>query len=497
MSTTTTPTSSDPKSDQRQLDHSLATGLAWTAAAKWSAQVLSWASTLIVARLLAPDDYGIIGMAAVYLGVVQIISEFGLSTVIVQRELPAEQISRINGISLLIGLAMFAVSAAAAPLIAMFFREPPVRAVVIVLATTYVITSLQVVPIGVLSRERQFRRIALIESAEVLAQVAVTLGLAIAGASYWALIFGNIAGKLVNTTLMVSARGHRFAWPRQFSQLRSELTFGWHVVVARLSWYGYSNADFVVIGRLLGKAALGAYTFGWTIASLPADKISGILARVTMPIFAAVQEDAAALQRYVVRISEAIVVVVLPASIGMALVARDFVQCFLGDRWSAAIIPLQLLSIHVTIRVVNALLGQLLFAVGDARQNMRVGLWLVGIMPVLFVIGAKLWGPPGVALMWLVGHPIITFPSLIAYTARRIEMPLSRFAEAFGPPVIGVAVMAVFVLAAQALLPRGAPSAARLALGVGAGAVTYPAFMWLVYRERMRSLISTIEYLRR
>ena len=492
-----TPHSSERESEGRRLDRSLATGLAWTAAAKWAAQLLSWASTLVVARLLAPSDYGIIGMAAVYLGVVQIVSEFGLGTAIIQREdLADDQISQISGLSALIGLAMFGLSVAAAPMLAAFFHESAVRLVVVALATTYIITSLQVVPMALLARGHRFRRLAFIETSEALTSTAVTLGLAFGGAGYWSLVIGNIAGKCMSVVLALSARAHRVAWPRNFSRMRDVLTFGWQVVLARLTWYGYSNADFVIIGRMLGKAALGAYTFGWSIASLPVDKITGILARVTIPVFAAVQHDNASLQRYLVRMSEALVVVVLPASIGLALVSHDFVQAFLGDRWAAATLPLQLLSVHVTVRCVNALFGQVLLAIGDARQSMRVGIWLIVIMPALFYVGAKLWGPPGVALMWLVGHPVVTFPTLIAYTSRRIEMPLGRLAEAFVPPLVGTMAMALAVVAVSALLAKETHVGVRLAVSIASGACAYPAVMWIVYRERMRNLIGTLAHLR-
>lgn len=492
------PTLPDAQGEQHRLDRSMAAGLAWTGVAKWTVQALSWASTLIVARLLTPDDYGIIGMATVYLGLVQLVSEFGLGTALIQRrDLDSAQIAHINGLSVLIGLALFGFSAVVAVPIAGFFHEPAVRRVVVVLATTYVITAVQVVPNALLARELRFRRLAIIESTEALFQIAVTLTLAVAGARYWAIVYGAIAAKLVSTVLLLTARPHRAAWPRQLSQLRQVLTFGWQVVVSRLAWYAYSNADFVVIGRLLGKAALGAYSFGWTIASIPADKINGVLSRVTIPIFAEVQHDAAALTRYLVRLSEGLAYVVLPASVGLAIVAPDLVRFALGERWAAAIVPLQLLSVHVTVRCISSLFAQALLAIGETRQAMRVGLVALAVMPALFVVGATLWGVPGVALAWLVGHPVVTFPLLILYTARRVQMPLGQLADALWPAVAGTAAMAATVLAVRGLLPAGTGTGVRLAVGVATGAAAYPALMWAAYRDRVRGLVGTLRYLRR
>jgi PST family polysaccharide transporter len=488
----------DAGESRRQRDRSLASGVVWTAGAKWAAQVLSWASTLVVARLLTPADYGLIGMATVYLGLVQLVSEFGLGAAIVQKgDLTTSQIARINTLSLMIGVGLFGLSALVAGLLASFFGEPAVKWVVMALATTYVITSLQVVPNGLLARDLRFRRLATIEAADALVVTAVTLALALAGARYWSLVIGSIAGRVAGTVQFLLARRHPMAWPRRLADLKRVLTFGWQVVVSRLSWYAYSNADFLVIGRLLGKVALGAYSFGWNIASIPAEKISAVMGRVTMPVFAQVQNDPAALTRYLVRLSEVLVFVVLPASIGMTLIAPDFVRFVLGEHWVAAIIPLQLLSAHVTVRCVNGLFSQALLAMGDTRRSMQIGLVQVAVMPALFVVGAKLGGAPGVAVAWLIGHPIITFTMLVRYVARRVEMSLRMLADALWPAAACTLVMAAVVTIVRVLLLSGADTGVRLAGGVAAGAATYPLVMLAFFRPRVQRIAGALRQLRR
>src|SRR6185503_9397276 len=104
--------------------------------------------------------------------------------------------------------------------------------------------------------------------------------------------------------LLLRARPHRLAWPYDLSALRGALTFGGRIVVSRVSWYVYSNADFAIVGRLLGSVALGAYTFGWNIASIPADKITGIVGRVVMPVLSTIQQNRPAVARYLLLLSE-------------------------------------------------------------------------------------------------------------------------------------------------------------------------------------------------
>src|SRR5207247_4284922 len=122
-----------------------------------------------------------------------------------------------------------------------------------------------------------------------------------------------------------------------------------------------------------GTGPLGAYTIGWDIASIPIDKVQAVLGRVVLPVLAQVQRDRAAVTRYLSLLSEGLTLLVLPASLGMALVAPDFVAVVLGCRWQAAIVPLQALSAAVPFRSLNALYGLALLALGAARHAVRVG----------------------------------------------------------------------------------------------------------------------------
>src|SRR5437773_2126734 len=221
----------------------LLSGLAWTAASKWSAQLLSWASTLVVVRLLSPRDFGLIGMATVFLGLVTVLSEFGLgSTIVYRRDLTDEQLDQLNSLATIFGIAAFMVSCVMGAPLAWFFKTPQLRPVVISLGIGFVISSFQVVPYGWLQREQAFKRLAYADAGRMVTQAATTIGLAYVGFGYWALVIGSTAGATVSVAILRRARPQRFAYPRLVS-LRSAVAFSRDVIVARLSWYAYSNAD--------------------------------------------------------------------------------------------------------------------------------------------------------------------------------------------------------------------------------------------------------------
>src|SRR4051794_18182302 len=175
-------------SPSRELDGTLVRGLAWTGGVKWSAQVFAWASTLIVARLLTPDDYGLVGMATVYLGLVTMISEFGVgTTVLTLRELPESEVAQLNGFSILLGLFGFALSCLAAVPVGLFFKSPRLPMVIVAMSTTFIITSFQSVPAALLQRDLKFKLMSLIDGTKTFILAVATVLFAWGGLRYWTL----------------------------------------------------------------------------------------------------------------------------------------------------------------------------------------------------------------------------------------------------------------------------------------------------------------------
>lgn len=490
------PLGASARRESARLDRSLVQGIAWTGGMKWLTQLLSWSSTLIIARILTPADYGLVGMATVYLGFVQLINEFGLTAAVIQRrDLEEDQIARIGGLSALLGASFLMLSIALAGPVAHFFGERDVRWIITVLSLTFVTTGFQVLPRSLLTRDLEFRKIALIDGVEALVLTASTLLLALAGFRYWALVFGAVFSKVVSTLFALFTRPHRLAWPTRFRSIAGAVTFGWHLVVSRTSWYAYSNADFTTVGRILGSAALGAYTFGWTIASIPVDRITALVGGVTPGIFAAVQHDHPALRRYLLRLTEGLAFITFPASIGMALVADEFVLIVLGEKWRPAIMPLRLLALYGGYRSINALFSQIMVATGHSRRFMHFSLLSTAVMIPAFIVGSR-WGTTGVAMGWIVGYPLVVFP-IMFHTFRIIALPFRVYLAALWPAVSGSCAMAAAVLALRHVTPEGWPTTLAFALHTVAGAATYAAVVCFFHGHRFRAFLGLLREVRR
>lgn len=477
--------------ESRALDRQLVRGVAWTAAAKWAAQALSWTSWLIVARLLSPEDYGLVGMATIYLGLITLLSEFGLGTAVLAiRDLSREQISQLNGLAVLLGLASLLASCAMAIPLGRFFHAPELPLVVVAMSATFVIASFKTVPFALLQRELRFEALAWIDLSQALVLAISMIGFAAAGFGYWTLVCGAVLGTLISTGAVLRLRHVPIARPRP-KALKHAMTLSADVVLARLCWYASANADFLIAGRILGKVALGFYNVGWTLASISVDRVAALVGQVTPAFFSAVQQDPAALRRYFLRITEGLALITFPLSLGLALVARDFVLVVLGSKWEGTIVPLQVLAAYAAFRSIIPLLAQVLIITRDARFEMWRMVTAAVIMPICFYVAAHRWGTTGLAMAWVLVDPLLAVP-LYRRVFSKIELSPKAYLGALWPALSGTALMAAAVIAVGTVGGSAWGAGPRLAAQIVAGALSYGVACLVLHRDRFTAFYDLV-----
>ena len=476
--------------DSKALDRSIFQGMAWTGAMKWSGQIFTWLSTVIVARLLTPEDYGLIAMATVFLGVIGMVNEFGVGTALLTfRNLSDREVAQLNSLSLILGFGGFTVACLGAIPMSKLFRTSDLPQVIIVLAAGFMVLGLKGVPYALLQRDMRFKFLAVTESLQMLIQAVSAVCFALLGFSYWTLVLGNLVGTLVSTAMIVRERPHSFATPR-LSALSNVLTFSRHVVVARIGWYLYSNADTVVVGRVLGQGALGVYSFGLSLANMVVEKISGMSNQVTSSLFGSIQQDHAAIRRYLLMFTEGFALLSFPLTIGLALVADDFVILVLGEKWFPMVIPLQILSATAAFRSVSALPSQVLFAIKDARFGMWNGVICTIIFPIAFYLGSY-WGTVGVAMVWAIVYPPLSYRiNLRVFPV--IGLSHRQYWKSFQSAAVATLAMSVMVIAVKLAMPADWAVAIRLGIEVMAGGVVYAVAVWILCRGHIREFIRIV-----
>lgn len=484
----------DAARNRAEIDRSLLRGIAWTGAAKWTTQVITWAATLTLARLLTPEDFGIMALGTLYLGFVSLFNEMGIGTAVVAfRDLDRDDLRQLHTLSIGLGVAGLLVGCGLAFPLGAAFRSEQLPAVVAVLGLSFVFSGFKTVPNALIQKAFGFRALGAIEAASALTMAVCEVSLAFAGFGYWSLVVGELIGIGIGAGLAFARMPVAFAIPR-LEKLRRVLRFASHLLAGRVLWYAYSNADFAVVGRVLGQQALGVYRIAWDFSNIPLRKITELIGRVLPPVFSAVQHQPAELRRYLLNITSGLSLLTFPACLGLTLVADDFVKVALGEKWLDAIIPLRLLSVYISLRTINTLIPQILTVIGETKFLVKNGIFAVVLLPISFLIGTR-WGMAGVAWAWMLAYPLVAGPMYVKLH-RTIGLTTGPYLRSIWPATSGCLVMAAVVLGVRFALPADASPALRLIVQIAAGAAAYAATLLVAHRPRIVAAWKAVRSLR-
>lgn len=465
-------------------------GLAWTAGAKLGTQVITWGSTIAVAHMLTRADYGTGEMAGMLYGVSNVAAEFGVGgAVVFIPELSDEALAQLHTFSALLCLGVFLIAVAVSPLMAAFYHSD---LTLFFMATNVnlLLTGFQTVPMGMLGRDMDYRRLSIAEVALVLVQALVTLIAASLGWGYWSLMAGMTTGKLAAAILVCSWKHVGFAWPR-WDVIKVPVRLGRQAAIGRIAWSVYTISDGIVVGRFLGSSALGVYRMAMNLASAPAEKVSTLLMRTATPLFAKVQGNMEEVRRYYLIILEVMSLLIMPLMSGLSMVADSAVKLIFGPEWAPVAGPLRWLAMFMIIRTASTLTEQVLNSQRLARFTMRMSLLNFFLMPAAFATAGIYFGSTGVAAAWAVFSPITVAP-LIFKLSRVTGLKLRRVAGVLLPATMGTLAMcaALHVLrqwpqtAPTAPLWRSTPSL-HLLFEIVVGAVVYGGLIMALFGARI------------
>jgi len=480
-------TDSDERSGgaQSALDRALVSGMAWTAALRWTAHAISWIATAYAARILSPGDYGLVGMAMLGIGLLRMVEDFGMDALLVQdRSIHGESQARLAGLVILAGTTFFVLFAGLSGAIAGFFHEPKVASLVTVLGLLFVFDAVQVVPRALLQRDMEFKRLAGLQFVQVIATQTVLVTGAALGWGVWALVFNTLSGALAATLLLVLWRPFAVGWPKGLSKLARPLLQGWRILASRFAWYVYTSADQTVIGRLLGKEALGTYSFAMTFSTTISQEIGAVIGRVVPGIFSAVQTRPHELRRYFLALTELMGYVALPVSFGIAATSDLIVKTVLGPQWDAVVAPLRILCLYTAFYSSQVMLGHVLMWTGRFRANMWCNVLTAIVLPVAFYLGSR-WGLAGIAWGWVVGFPLANLPNFVI-AFRIIQIDAWKWVGAIAPALLGCVVMVAAVAIVRMNLPSSMGVPAQLVVSVVTGASVYSLVLVTFFGRRLR-----------
>jgi O-antigen/teichoic acid export membrane protein len=453
-------------------------GLKWTGSTRLIGQVLSWAVTLIVVRLLAPADYGMAAVSAAIISVFSAVAELGLGASVVQApSLERETLARIAGLAIVLNLGLGAVVALSAPLADLFFGDDMLRPVIQVSALHFGLAALSIVPEALAYRTLNFKRTASIDLIAGLVASLATLLLALESAGVWALVLGSLAGATVRSALFLGSQPVRPVF--RFGGLRRHVAFGGTLATSRLAWHVVNQADVLIAARFLTPSAVGFYSVSLHLATLPMQRIMGIVNQVVFPTVARLQEDRPRLRERLLWGLRLLGFVSVPVMWGMSVVAPELVVLALGSRWHDTVYPVQVACLLIPFKMVSAVISTAIVGVGAATLDLRNTAVNLVVLPVSFLIGAR-WGVDGLATAWSLSLMVV-LALTVPRSCTRLEIGLLDLARSLRDPVLAGAVMYAAVIAVRPIL-AGVPQVYRLVALVLVGAAVYLPLVSLLNR---------------
>jgi O-antigen/teichoic acid export membrane protein len=458
-------------------------GTAWAYGSYVGGQALVLVSTAILARLLSPSEFGVVALALVFVTLLDTVSDLGLSPALVisREEELRERAMTVFSFTVGLGALLSALTAAVAPLAALFFDEPELFGLLAVLGLNFFVRALGATHYALAQKQMDFRSRTAAELAGVLTRGATGIVLALAGFGAWSLVVGYLAGTAALTATLWALVPWRPTGRPSRAQLPRMLRFGSTLTAVDILAAVISQVDYAFVGRVLGTGALGLYALGWRIPQMLIISLAVVAGRVLFPAFASVDREALG-RAYLVSLRYA-TIVALPLAVGVAVLAEPLVVALFGDRWAPAVDCMRVLSLYAFGVALGIPAGIAYKATGRAGVLLKLAIPRAALAVTsiaVFVhegIVAVAACQAGVAALFAVIN--------IAIASRMLEVRPGRLAVAVLPAVVAAGGMGVAVLAVS--LSIDTPWAA-LAVGILVGAAVYAALLRLTAPEVLQDL---------
>jgi len=428
----------------------MAKGAAWMVGFKLIERGIGLVSTVILARLLEPGDFGLVAIASAFLGLLMLLTGFNFDVVLIQKQNADRQLydtawsfNVIFGLSLAVCLIISAIP------IAQFYHEPRLENILYILAVSTFLGGFGNIGPVAFRKELQFHKEFYFSLAKKLTGFTVCMMLAFTLHNYWALVWGAFAGRLLE--VLLSYRVHPYR-PRFCLSGRRELfSFSMWMFINNFIFFAHTRMPDFIISKVLGAHALGVYTIAYEVSNLPTTELVAPINRAVLPGYSKMADDPEAIRQGFLNVLSIIALCAVPAGIGVALVSDLLVTLILGEKWHEASPLIQMLAISGVVGALQTNTGALYLALGRPRYLTVITLvHLLLFLPLLIVLFDR-HGLMGVAEAYLFSG-IVIFPINFFVVARLIKLDFFSIFSILWRPFLACVLMAVAVINARELV---------------------------------------------
>jgi PST family polysaccharide transporter len=458
--------------------HTVSRAVTWSAVDAWGSTFFSFVVMVVLARLIAPESFGLVAMALVYISLVSILVQQGLGAALVQREtVEVEHLDSAFWVSLATGVVLSFASVLAAGPVAAAFREPDLAPIVQLMSLSLILNGLQGTQRSILERELAFDQLAKRSLLATSIGGAAGITAALAGMGVWSLVIQMLVNAAVGTIVLWRVSEWRPGLRVSRRHFGDLFSFSANVLGHNLVNFVNRRADDLLIGWFLGPVALGFYTIAYT---LPLKNVMGLLVdvlnRVAFPMFSRVQADTSRMRSGFYVATRYTSLIAFPAFLGLAAVAPELVLTAYGDQWAPSIPVLQVLCMIGILHSVFYFNDAVMLATGKASWRF----WLAALNAVANVVAfaiAVRWGIVAVAAAYVIRGYVLAPLHLLA-VRRLIDIDIGEYARQYVVPIVGSVVMVACVLLLKMLLAGALPTLVTLAICIVTGILVYGAAVW-------------------
>jgi len=433
-------------------------------------------TTSILARLLTKEDFGLVAVAVVAISYLSVVKDLGLGLALIQRRDDVEEAANtVFTINTLLGAALSLLILPLAPLFAAYFQEPQVTPVLRSLGLSFAINALGATHINLLMRDLDYRRKFIPDMGNTLIKGILSISLAFTGFGVWALVFGQLAGALTSVALAWTVKPWRPRLAVNFTIARQLAQFGASITGVDILTVFVENLSYIIIGRLLGVAALGVFSISYRLPEMLIVGNLWIIASVLFPTFSSIQDKPEELRRGFLVSIRLVQLIVMPLCLGLFAAADPIVRVFFGEQWLETIPLLRILSFYALIYSVGYHAGDVYKAIGRPDILFKLNIMSAAILAPALFIGSQ-FGLIGFAWGYLTA--IVFDQAITLYVASRfIKVSFLDILSEMKPAAAGILFMLPAAFGVLTLTQTLSPFL-QLPLVVLAGAAGYLVAVW-------------------
>ena len=470
-------------------------GALWTLGRTVTRNVINLGTTAVLARLLTPRDYGLVGMVYTLTAFLNIFSDMGLSWATVQRkELTKAQVDNLFWINVGAGTVLWGLCAAAGPALTWFYGPVELRRMAAILGASFFLSGVAVQPLALLKRQMRLKHVAVAELISIATGSACGLAVAVVGGGYWALVCQVLTLQGARALAFLVASGFRPSWFRFGQGTFGLLKFGGALALGGVFAYISSVLDRILLGRIWGAQELAYYGRAWFLMALPGLLVVVTLGEVVRPALCAVQDDTARFERVYRKAVGLLAFASMPMVMGMLAAAPEIVRFFYGPQWAQVVAPLRWLLVANLCGPVAASFGWVYVAKGRPRITLLLSAGLAALVSVTSSVGCR-WGAEGVAIGRLVAGTIILGPSFwFAHSVGGLRWR-STLLVVVRPLAVASAMGAVVLVVGRVVLGLSPLWQLRLVVEVVTGVVVFLVLGCLFCRDVVRETFRSVAML--